>query len=171
MCSFNFEYQFLNLISQLALFPVCINNCSMIMNTTWEIYQGASSSNFSSPIVEWTPLNSSFHDYFFGKYFSFIHFRLIVLTGRNSINLTAIQDLFLDNPQISFWRFELTYSFSNETSSTTLDFQTNEPPKNGSCSISPPGGTTITVFNIRCSDWMDSDDIKDFLFYSRRNFQ
>ena len=102
--------------------------------------------------------------------FSIVNNRLIVITGTNSRNLTTLHKLFLDNSQISFWRFEIVYLFSNETRLSALDFEMNQPPKDGSCSINPLQGTTNTVFNTNCSGWIDNDDIKDYLFYGKMNF-
>ena len=51
MCSPNTEYQFINSNTQVALYSVCIGNCSSLMNITWQIYQG--SLNRSTDIVEW----------------------------------------------------------------------------------------------------------------------
>jgi hypothetical protein len=42
----------------------------------------------------------------------------------------------------------------------------NQPPRNGSCLISPLSGTTSTLFTINCTDWIDEDGIKDYSFYS-----
>lgn len=142
------------------------------MNFTWEIYQGQNIDNSSSSIVEWTPIDSSFDHYLFGKFlirlFIFISF---VLQGNNTKNFTAIADLFVENSHISFWRFKLLYSFSTEIISTTLDLQMNDPPKDGHCSIYPSQGTINTLFTIRCSHWIDQDQIKDFFFYGSTDFQ
>ena len=77
-------------------------------------------------------------------------------------NFTATSDLFLSNPSIALWRFEVVYSFSTEISSSSLTFLINPPPRNGSCSISPENGTTLTLFTVSCPDWFDEDQIKDY---------
>jgi len=74
--------------------------------------------------------------------------------------------LFLQNPDIQFWKFEVVYSFPTEISISALNFLINQPPKNGSCSISPTNGTTTTSFQISCPDWIDEDGIKDYSVYS-----
>lgn len=89
--------------------------------------------------------------------------------GRDTTNLTTVNNLFLDNPQIQYWRFEVVYSLSAGRSSGSIDFVLNQPPANGQCSIKPLNGTTSTLFSIICSYWFDSDGIKDYSFY-RRNF-
>jgi hypothetical protein len=74
--------------------------------------------------------------------------------------------LFIDNPNIIYWRFEVVYSFLSVSSSSALNFNINQPPQYGSCSISPTNGTTSTLFTISCLNWFDTDGIKDYLFYS-----
>ena len=77
--------------------------------------------------------------------------------------------LFIQNPTIQFWKFEVVYSFPNQTSTSALHFVLNQPPQNGSCSISPSNGTTTTLFLISCSNWSDEDGIKDYSLYSFTN--
>ena len=64
------------------------------------------------------------------------------------------------------WRFEVVFSFASETSSSALNFVINQPPTNGSCSISPLQGTTSTLFTVSCPDWVDDDGIKDYTLSS-----
>jgi hypothetical protein len=80
-------------------------------------------------------------------------------------HFTVLNALFLENNEIIYWRFEVVYTFSNETSSSALNFIINQPPSNGSCSITPHNGTTSTLFTINCTDWFDDDGIKDYSFY------
>ena len=93
-------------------------------------------------------------------------FSSIVLLGSNTTNFTSTNDLFISYPLIEYWRFEVTYSFAAESSSSALNFQINQSPENGSCSINPYNGTTSTLFTISCSDWADQDGIKDYSIYS-----
>lgn len=86
--------------------------------------------------------------------------------GRYTSNFTSSNQLFLTHPHIDRWKFEVTYSFDTETSSSALNFIINQPPSNGSCSISPINGTTTTLFTISCPDWFDQDGIKDYSLYS-----
>ena len=86
--------------------------------------------------------------------------------GRSTANFTATNQLFLDNPQVRFWRFEVVYSFGTEIGSGALDFVINQPPSNGSCSISPAQGTTSTLFTVACTDWFDEDGIKGYTVHS-----
>ena len=86
--------------------------------------------------------------------------------GSNSTNFTTTPDLFLTYPSIAYWRFEVLYSLTSTTGSSALNFIINQAPQNGSCSVSPPNGTTSTWFTIACSQWQDTDGIKDYSFYS-----
>jgi len=80
-------------------------------------------------------------------------------------NLTVTTDLFLQNSQIEYWRFEVIYSFISGTSSSAINFVINQPPNNGSCTINPLNGTTSTLFTISCLNWFDKNGIKDYSFY------
>ncbi len=93
-----------------------------------------------------------------------------IFIGTNTTNFTSTNSLFLSNPSIEYWRFEVVYSFPTETSSSALNFIINQPPENGSCSISPLNGTTSTLFTISCSNWQDQDGIQDYSVYSMCNF-
>ena len=86
----------------------------------------------------------------------------LIIVGRNTTNFTATNHLFLENPYVLYWRFEVTYSFIAGISSSALNFVINQPPSNGSCSISPLQGTTSTLFTVSCSNWVDEDGIKDY---------
>ena len=81
--------------------------------------------------------------------------------------MTAIKNLFVSNPQISYWRFEVIYTFLSETSKSALNFVINGSPSNGSCSIYPMIGTTTTLFTVSCPGWFDDDGIKDYSLYGR----
>ena len=52
-------------------------------------------------------------------------------------------------------------------SSSSLNFVINQPPRNGSCSISPENGTTLTVFTVSCPSWFDEDGIQDYSLFLR----
>ena len=88
------------------------------------------------------------------------------LLGRHTDRFTSINQLFLANPQKTMWRFEVVYTFASESSSSALNFVINQPPSNGSCTIDPLNGTTLTKFNVSCPHWFDQDDIKDYSVYS-----
>ena len=96
-----------------------------------------------------------------------ISMKIIGFFGINTNNLTVTNQLFLTNPSIQFWRFEVIYSFVNQINvSSSLNFLLNQPPQNGSCSISPENGTTSTLFTISCLNWFDEDGIKDYSLYT-----
>jgi hypothetical protein len=89
----------------------------------------------------------------------------------NTSNFTATNNLFLNNSQILYWRFEVVYLFVSTQSSSALNFVINPPPQNGSCSIIPLNGTTSTLFTINCSNWFDENGIQDYSFYGRHFFK
>ncbi|CAF4942480.1 unnamed protein product, partial [Rotaria magnacalcarata] len=126
MCSFNGEYQHINPSTQVALFSVCLDNCTSIKNIKWNIYKGLM--NLSTDIVKWTQMNNSQDSFFFGM---------------STSNFTATNKLFLENSQVHYWRFEAVYTFvTKEISLSALNFIINRPPENGTCSISPRNGWT-----------------------------
>ena len=147
LCSPNLEYQFVNPTTQVALFSLCLGNCSLIKSISWNVYSGQPNSSL------WILFNQT-QNYFFGT---------------TSSNFTVTNQLFLQNPNVEFWRFEVIYSFSSQTSTGVLNFVLNQPPQNGSCSIFPSNGTITTLFSISCSNWFDEDGIKDYSLYSFTN--
>ncbi len=94
-----------------------------------------------------------------------------ITSGMNTSNFTATNNLFLNNSQILYWRFEVVYSFVSTQSSSALNFVINPPPQNGSCSISPLSGTTSTLFTINCANWFDENGIQDYSFYGTHSFK
>ena len=88
------------------------------------------------------------------------------VVGRNTANFTATSQLFQSYSRYHLWRFEVVYTFASEQSSSALNFAINQPPQNGSCSINPLNGTTMTLFTISCPNWFDQDEIKSYSLYS-----
>ncbi len=152
MCISNMEFQLINPTTQVALYTLCIGNCTEIQNIKWNIYQGIM--NLSSNITEWNLFNNT------------ISYENIWFFGSNTSNFTALNKLFLSNPQINLWRFQVIYTFTFETSLSALNFVINQPPQNGSCLVNPLNGTTNTLFDISCPNWFDEDGIKDYSLYS-----
>jgi hypothetical protein len=76
-----------------------------------------------------------------------------------------MKDLFTENKEIIYWRFEVIYFFESEMMYNSLNIEINQKPQNGSCTINPLNGTITTVFTINCSNWFDDDQIKDYTFY------
>jgi hypothetical protein len=68
MCVLSKEYQLVNPTTQVALFSVCLDNCTSIQNISWNIYLG--SKNATSNTTQWA-VWASMHRYtniwFFGK--------------------------------------------------------------------------------------------------------
>ena len=153
MCGTNGQFQRVNPTSQVALFSLCIGDCTDLQSIQWNIYQGTYNSSFNT--VQWTLFDQM------------VARENVWFFGRQHSNFTATSGLFLDYPQISFWQFEVVYQFSVESSASTIDFATNQPPSNGSCMIDPPSGITTTVFTVSCVDWFDEDGIKDYSLYGR----
>ncbi|CAF5195666.1 unnamed protein product, partial [Rotaria magnacalcarata] len=91
---------------------------------------------------------------------------IFTILGFNISNFTAKNNLFVSNALINYWRFEVVYSSSLQNGSSAIDFEINQPPQNGSCSINPQNGTTTTLFNILCSNWQDSDGVQGYSFQS-----
>jgi hypothetical protein len=76
MCVPNLEFQLVNPTTQVALFSVCVGNCTTLQNIIWNIYQGTA--NSSSNFTEWTlfnQTNSYINIWFFGKYLFHINER------------------------------------------------------------------------------------------------
>jgi hypothetical protein len=90
------------------------------------------------------------------------------MLGTNTRHFTAVNQLFIDNSQVKYWKFQVVYQFISEMSTSALHFVVNNPPQNGSCSLDPSHGSTDTLFNISCSNWFDDDDIKDYSLYGIR---
>jgi len=153
MCVPNLEFQLLNPTTQVALFAMCIGSCINLQSIKWNVYQ--SSDNSSSNYTQWTLFNET-------NFYENIWF-----FGINTPNFTATNQLFLNNPEIDLWRFEVVYTFLSVTSSSALNFIINQPPFNGSCSIDPSNGTITTVFTVSCPNWFDADGLKDYSLYGR----
>jgi hypothetical protein len=71
--------------------------------------------------------------------------------------------LFQSNPDIAFWRVDLTLTidkFMQGESSITLLL--NQLPRNGYCYVSPSNGISLsTWFNLKCLNWVDPDGYID----------
>ncbi|CAF0845277.1 unnamed protein product [Adineta steineri] len=98
MCVPNLEFQLLNPTTQVALFTVCIGTCTNLQSIKWNIYQGSDNST-SSNSTQWILFNNT------------ILYENIWFFGTNTSNFTATDQLFLNNLQISLWRFEVVYTF------------------------------------------------------------
>ncbi|CAF1615089.1 unnamed protein product [Adineta ricciae] len=153
MCISNVEYQLVNpTTAQLALFSMCVGNCSIVQSVQWKIYRGER--NASSNVTQWSLFNQT--DLYENIWFF----------GRNTRNLTIINKVFLSYSQYSYWRFQVDYEFESvRRSSSALNVVLNQPPVNGTCLIDPVNGTTSTLFDVNCMNWVDNDGIKDYLLY------
>jgi hypothetical protein len=74
LCVPNLEFQLVNPTTQVALFAICVGNCTTLQNIIWNIYQG--SPNSSSNVTQWisfNQMNAYENIWFFGKdLFSFL---------------------------------------------------------------------------------------------------
>jgi hypothetical protein len=72
--------------------------------------------------------------------------------GKNASNFTATNNLFLNYPNETLWKFEVVYTFQSVNSSSALNFLINppSPSSNGSCQINSSHENTITIFKL-CS--------------------
>ncbi len=140
MCVPHLEFQLINPTTQIALFTLCVENCTNIRSIKWNVYHGEK--NLSSYFIKWTlfdQMNLYENISFFGKNIFLIHkLSLLIILGIHTNNFTA---------------------------TSSLNFLINQSPANGSCSITPLNGTTTTLFTISCSNWFDEDNIKDYLVY------
>ena len=90
--------------------------------------------------------------------------------GLKTSNLTIIKNVFLQNNQTKYWRFELIYSFEDKKHiKKTFDIEINEPPRNGQCSFDHLNGSSTDLFIVTCSKWDDEDGIKDYTIYWKTN--
>lgn len=85
----------------------------------------------------------------------------------NTSNLTVSREIFDLHPQVSQWRFEVTYWSSGVDSRSSFDMIINQVPQGGSCTIDPLNGTIETIFTVSCTNWTDSDGIRSYSLYSR----
>jgi hypothetical protein len=150
MCHSQSDYQLINPTTQIALSSSCLNNCSSIEHIQWNVYQGLFNSLFN--FIEWTPINQDQN----------------LFLGLNTKNFTAIKQLFSQNFEINFWRFEVVYQFSKCKSSSSMIFRLNECPSNGSCSINPFDGPS-SLFTISCFNWSDEHRIKEYSIHCMFN--
>jgi hypothetical protein len=85
----------------------------------------------------------------------------------NSSRFTATKDLISNNPDVRYWQFQVVYLLVDTTiGASSINFIVNSAPRPGNCLTAPQDGTTSIVFTITCSDWFDSNGIKDYSFYS-----
>ncbi|CAF3408601.1 unnamed protein product [Rotaria socialis] len=156
MCSPNLEFQYINPSTQVSLYSQPANESLTPNSIKWTVHQGfMNKSSDGENRTQFKEIANYPDNWFF---------------GRETANFTASNALFLQNSNITFWHFEVVYTFNDVNSSSALDFEINQPPRPGDCSIDPSNGTTSTMFKISCWGWNDTDKIKDFSFYGRHNF-
>ncbi|UJR07283.1 hypothetical protein I4U23_011571 [Adineta vaga] len=152
MCiSSNEDFHYVNRNTQLLLLSSCSGNCATMDKISWKIYKRSNQTN------QWIPFKSFEADLFFA--------------GLNTKKLTVMKDLFIEHLSNIYWRFEVIYSSSKSEneSHSYFDVEVNQPPYNGYCLIHPVNGTITTLFTIQCTDWLDQDEIKDYLIYGYKS--
>lgn len=168
MCSFNVEYQLINPSTQVALFSTSLEKCFQSCRISWNIYKRHDGLNGTS--TQWKIYSNINSQHYYGENQRKLEKIHNFPSGANTTNFTATSDLFVDNPQIKYWRFEVVYAFSSKNSTSALNFQINQPPENGFCSIEPQNGTTSTLFTIFCSNWTDENGIQSYSLYGTNLF-
>ena len=68
MCSSNGRFHYINPNTQLALFSICVGDCSSVKKIEWNIYEG--STNLSNETVRWTLVSPTTSSWLYGKSFS-----------------------------------------------------------------------------------------------------
>ena len=87
------------------------------------------------------------------------------LFGLNRSTLTLTKQFFDYHRNLSHWLFQVHHLLKNGESLSQYQMKINRGPQNGSCSMNPFNGTIETDFRIRCVNWSDEDQIKDYSFY------
>ena len=167
-CAPDAEFQRVNSITQVSLTSICIDECASIESIQWRVFSGSHVP--ATDLIQWTLFNQT-DDYeniwFFGNSTCARVYRQghSSSLGTRTSKFTALNQLFLDNPHIDYWQFQVVYQFPSSRSVSELHLIINQPPQNGSCAISPLNGTTDTSFTVVCSDWVDDNDVKDYSLY------
>ena len=173
MCRPDAEHQRINPTSQVSLFSSCQEQCDGVLSVHWNVYQS------SNTTVHWQVFNQTDiyeQIWFFGNLIDLFCFGWtqnqacpFLSAGRHQNNFTVSSELFVSNSMTKYWRFEVIYTFASmRISSSVMSFVINDPPSNGSCSISPLNGTTTTTFTVECGQWTDADGIRDYSLYGSR---
>jgi hypothetical protein len=84
--------------------------------------------------------------------------------------LTLKEDIFSDHSSILIWKIELEVHLSsrNVSGKSSMLFSVNFPPRFGYCTVYPENGTTQTLFDIKCENWVDKEgSVFNFVFYSK----
>ncbi|CAF1285557.1 unnamed protein product [Rotaria sordida] len=152
ICPLVNEYHLLNPNTQVELTSLWINhrvNQSFDGTIMWNLYQGSMNTTIQWILIP--NIRTDVENWFFEI---------------NSENFTATKGLFINYPNVKYWRFEVIYSMNSIHSIGAIDFMIDSPPENGTCSINPLNGMTSTVSTIICSNWSDTNDIIGYSFYT-----
>jgi hypothetical protein len=176
MCSPNVEYQRINPTTQALVTSTCVQTCENATDIViqWNVYRGFQT-GYPNNDIQWilfTNMDAYENILFFGKnQFVFFCLENLFFKGRSTKNITVANQLFLNNPTIEYWKFESVYTVTSfngiATGAGAIRFTINSPPQNGTCNIDQTTGTTMSSFQITCSNWVDSDGVNGYSFYGR----
>jgi hypothetical protein len=84
--------------------------------------------------------------------------------------LTLREEIFRDHASIIIWKIDLEVHISirNVSGKSAMLFSVNFPPRLGNCTVNPENGTTKTLFEIKCANWIDKEGkVLNFAFYGK----
>ncbi|CAF3936134.1 unnamed protein product [Rotaria sordida] len=88
-------------------------------------------------------------------------------TSSSSVRVTiALLQIVIDNKLIIQHRVFQMHQEIKQHGTSSVSFKINQCLSNGSCSINPYNGTTITLLSISRLNWFDKDGIKDYSFWA-----
>ena len=153
-CKPYLSYMKINANDQLDLRGTCISGCNTNDKLTYsyDLYMLNTSSN------QWVLFEEN------NSYSS--------LTGKTKSDLIISKNLFTNFSMQIIWKITLIlFDESQQKNGTSsLIVYVNQPPGSGSCKIFPLNGTTNTLFNILCVDWIDPIDgiVVNYVFYGKK---
>ena len=80
----------------------------------------------------------------------------------------TLKDLFRNYSSLIKWKIELTVYIAsrNVSGKMSILFFVNFPPRFGYCQVNPQIGSTLTQFEIKCSNWTDTEgSLVNFAYY------
>jgi len=102
-------------------------------------------------------------------FFFFVNkFSPLIILGRNTMNFTATNQLFLNNLEETSWRFEVVYTFEHETSLSALNFKINPKTQialHSYCQGNCKTNANIT-WNIYYASTNSSSNISQWILYN-----
>ena len=147
-CKPHGDYLKINSNDQLDIKGLCLTGCNGDgLSFKYDIYA------LPAPSNKWTP---------------FTQFGYFYVSNKLGTDLTLKEDLFRNFSSQIIWKIELTLNIAsrNVSGKTSLLFFVNFPPHLGLCMVTPQNGSTLTLFQIKCSGWTDPEgSLVQFDFY------